>query len=126
MSDYARLITYPATHYVLIAATVVLYIFVEVRQSPSKDKVTAACATVLFCLSLIDAEKAWTGTTSEAFAQQLLEALIVYFTSPITNVLAVYVLIKNIFGRRPVRAWAYTLLCIVHAPLTAHALYVAH
>lgn len=126
MSDYARLITYPAAHYALIAATVILYVLVEVRRSSSRDKVAAGCATVLFCLSLIDAEKAWTRAGSEHPAQQWLEALVVYFSNPVTNILIIYLLVKNIFGRVPVRAWAYALLCIVHAPLSAHAIYVAH
>jgi hypothetical protein len=126
MSDYARLIVYPAAHYALIAVTVILYVFVEVRRSPSRDKVAAGCATVLFCLSLIDAEKTWTGTRSEHPAQQLLDALVVYFSSPVTNILVVYLVVKNVFARVHVRAWAYALLCIIHAPLSAHAIYVAH
>jgi hypothetical protein len=126
LGDYARLILYPAAHYALIAATVILYIFVEVRQSPSREKVAAGCAAVLFCLSLIDAEKTWTGTRSEHPAQQLLEALLVYLSNPVTNILVLYAVIRNVFGKIPIKAWAYTLLSVVQAPLTAYAVYVAH
>jgi hypothetical protein len=126
LGDYERTILYPAWHYLLIAATVVIYVVAELRRAPFKDKAAAGCATVLFCVSLIDSEKTWAGTTTDDPTRLLLEVLIHYFTAPFTNALVLYVLIRNVLGRTCVNAWAYSLLCIVHTPLSAYIRYIAH
>jgi hypothetical protein len=126
MGDYSRTILYPTWHYILIAATIITYVVAQMQQASVKHNVAAGCAAVLFCVSVIDSEGTWTGAVTNNPGQLLLDALVHYFTAPITNGLVVYVLLRNVFGRAWVNAWAYTLLCIVHTPLSAYTRYIAH
>jgi hypothetical protein len=120
------LANYPVSHYVLIAATVVVYVLVEVRDVSFRDKVAAGCATVLLCVSILDFEFIWQGTARLTILQKTFGTLTAYLVFPITNSVVLFVLWKNLFGKTSVKAWAYTLLCLVHAPLSAFVRYAAH
>jgi hypothetical protein len=111
---------YPRTHYLLIAATVLLYWVAETRNASLRDKVAAACASVLFCVSVFDFEDfVDAGTTPLTLAQKAFLATWLYFLLPITNGVVVFVLWKNWFGKTPIKAWVYTVLCAIHLPLSA-------
>jgi hypothetical protein len=110
---------YPRTHYVLIAITILLYWLAETRTASFRDKVAAGCAGVLFCVSIFDGEYNWHGSTPLPILGEIFLATWLYFILPITNGVVLFVLWKNLFGKDPVRAWVYTLLCIIHAPLSA-------
>jgi hypothetical protein len=110
---------YPRTHYVLIAITILLYWLAQTRSASLRDKVAAACASVLFCVSIFDAEYNWHGSGPLTILQHIFVPLSLYLILPITNGVILFVLWSNLFGKEPVRAWLYTLLCVVHAPLSA-------
>jgi hypothetical protein len=117
---------YPATHYAFITGTVIIYVIAEVRRAAFMDKVAAGCASVLFCVSILDFEYAWEGTVPSGLVQQLFGPILLYFVYPFTNCFLLYVLFKNVFWKAPVRAWVYTLFCVVHTPLSAFVRYLAH
>jgi hypothetical protein len=129
MSSFLREIAYslghyPVTHYVLIAASLAFYWFSETLDASGKGRLAAACAGVLFCVSVFDFDNAWQSTNPKmGTLEKLLIPLPFYFFLPITNNLVLYVLIRNLFSKTPVKTWAYTLLCIFHAPLSAFSQY---
>jgi hypothetical protein len=117
---------YPVSHYVLIAATVVIYVLVEIRDVAFRDKVAAGCASVLFAVSVFDFDFIWQGTAPLTLLQRTFGTFLAYLVFPITNILVLVVLWKNLFGRRLVKAWAYSLLCLVQVLLSAFVRYAAH
>src|SRR5947209_17650310 len=83
---------YPRTHYVLIGITILLYWLAETRTASFKDKVAAGCASVLFCLSIFDAEYNWHGSSPLTILQEIFLAPSLYFILPITNGVVLFVL----------------------------------
>lgn len=116
---------YPRTHYLLTIFAILLYWLGETRGPSLRDKVAAACASVLFCLSIFDAEHNWQASGPLTILQHIFLPLGLYLILPITNGVILFVLWINLFGRTPVRAWVYTLLCAVNAPLSALVRYAA-
>src|SRR5436305_5982672 len=96
---------YPRTHYVLTIIAVLLYWLAETRSASLRDKVAAACASVLFCLSIFDAEYNWHASGPLTMLEHIFLPLSLYFILPITNGVVLFVLWSNLFGGKPVRAW---------------------